>query len=242
MVQRVSEDHHCLKDFRRGEDEYLQDCAWLYWTIQDINPGNPDWSPIGIPHTDIEVLHPDGQWLNMEDIPVLTHHTKQNWKSVDFGMPVERYPVYWAVKQRSNGEQIVLIRQPYRVGRCHIECNDEHAQIILHILRECAFSSRNISRTRWFYAHESGDYIVSEELQPVIRRGLKGYLKKLIARWNTNMLHCDWNVSLPKSGSFCRDSQTDELYKEFNLAGLLLRGERWTYVDSPCALPSLRPI
>ena len=56
------------------------------------------------------------------------------------------------------------------------------------------------------------------------------------------MLHCDWNVSLPKSGSFCRDSQTDELYKEFNLAGLLLRGERWTYVDSPCALPSLRPI
>lgn len=223
-VQRIPENHPALSNFKRDHDEYLESSAWLYWNAFPINQDAPDWSPIGIPHTDIEVLHPNGSWMPMEQIPCLSEVAPEDWRTYYLnGYASDPKPIHVATRtstELSIPINRVMIRQHAAPWISAISLPPELFSIITN---EFAIS---LESACWIYAVEHNDRTLAEEIYPRIYQprepGLKGFINRIRKKYPQKKIVISDNMN------FLPSSKVEILYEAFGISEYLRRGDRWS--------------
>jgi len=227
-LQRIKDDHPVISMFQRGDDEHLSKEAYLYWATMTIDEGNPDWSPVGISHDDIEVLLPDNTWVSMNQVGVL-RDTEPDWSTFWLQSFSGRdYPIQIKHGQSANGDYWALIRQRLGPWRVYLNNLTELAPLIEKVINECVSLPE---RCRWAYALEMHDRVMGIELFPkFVRRKRNGficvmdYLRKIDHRggWSVHLVH--------KSKKQMAEPRVSNIYQSFGCSDLLVRGDNWVYV------------
>lgn len=225
-VQRISENHPVLAAFKRDHDEYIENYAWLYWNAMHVDTANPNWSPVGIPHADIEVLHPDGRWLPMDKMPCLSDTPVDGWKTYYIhGHSSNSTPIHTAATgSNENGVTWLMFRQPASPWM-----NVFGAQRILSQLVTAVASDAGIrpEAARWILAVEHADRVRAYEFYPRFfqprESGLRGLINRLCGQEPPQEIVVDDDKRhLP-------EAEIETLYEAFGIPEHLRRGERWSY-------------
>lgn len=228
VIQRIPENHAGLHGFDRGDDEYLVKHAWLYWQTLPILAEKPERASIGIPHEDIEVLHPNGEWKKMEEVTILTDKLEDGWSTVWLQTSDGEDPIRLAQRQLPTGEQAVLIRQIYGQGPS-IFNRGWRQQGLLEFLVNEGYITGDPRELRWFFALEQDEDIVAEELSPLIRETRTPGMRGAIDRLRGIKSSMQWTVNLPDHSRFIQATEVDQLYKKFGIEEALRRGKHWSY-------------
>lgn len=231
VVQRIPENHPELSKFKRDHDEYLKSFAWLYWNAMPINPNNPDWSPIGVPHKDIDVLHPNGKWMPMDQIQCLSVNPPDDWKA-------------YYLNTYSSGQKLVHASKRYTRGHIWVMLWQRTAPLIFAVnLPQKLFTlvaddlSIPLESARWIHVVEHSDSIGAEEIIPSIHLprepGLRGFINRLCK------IHPPLEIIGSDNTKSLLPSETEMLYEVFGISEYLCRGDRWSNVH---LLPPLEMI
>lgn len=222
VLQRIPEDHPSLALFEKGDDEWLEGKAYLYWATMKVNPDRPNWSPVGIQHSDIEVWSPDGKWEPMDNFAV-------------FGAPVSG----WNVFETSRGSELhcrlevvdgslwLMVRQRLCGGDwLYFNYPDELNRLITE-LKTNFEGDKPISR--WAYMLEADDRIIGREVilgsEPKKAKGLNFLRFWLGGRQQSTICICPPEL--------LSSEYIEKLYKAFGARELLWRGTDWRYTTFP---------
>lgn len=228
VIQRVREDHPSLRRYQRGDDEFIPfEEAWLYWATLPLSDSAKIRAPIGIPHTDIEVLHPSGQWMPMNEIAVLANTLGTSWKSVVEKSSVETRHVYWQQSTLPDGSKVVLLRQPYGFHRTSYNVETDLAMIVEAIVEDGKIACDDYSRIRWFHVWEGADEVLGEEVFVTITRNRTSGIRGIIDRWRGIEPTRKWAVCSSKPTRNCEYQEVQMLYHAYGLSEMFRRGERW---------------
>jgi hypothetical protein len=228
LMQRIRADHPVLEQFSRDDDEYLLDDAWIYWQTAPLSEQTPDWSPAGIPHTDIEVLNPQGFWEPLATTAMLGDPDLAAWDCViQAGMNGTPCPTYVRSIVRSSGGDTsawVLIRQ--KAGPWTSVLNDKRlvAGTIAHCFPQLAHL--NPSSTRWALALECDDRVLASEIFPSFSPAWRpGILVRLFGGGTD-----DVNVHLDDRMYRAIDNtELRKMYVDFGIAEVLRLQKRYAY-------------
>jgi len=224
-IQRIPEDHPALRSFKRDHDEYLENTAWFFWNAMPTNTEKPNWSPVGIPHEDIEVLHPDGRWLPMSQIPCLNHTILTGWISYRIEGGYQDNLLQVAVRNGvGEDKSVVMVRQPNNWAATLTNSPELLAKLIEQIVRDFALTP---NEARWFYSVETTDTIRIEEFYLIAYQPKVGRMKKLANFFNK--VAVPEKVKVKSKTRILPDCEIELLYGRFDLKEFLLRGEKWTY-------------
>lgn len=226
-IQRVREDHPSLSRFLRDHDEYLVHHAWLYWNVFPIADAHPDWSYAGVPHTDIEVLHPDGRWLPMDEIPCISDHPLPGWTRYALHtFAPDPSPLFVQRTAISRDGALVLIRQPSGPWATFLSSTSALAPLLADFAQEIDVPLEGI---RWFYALESDDAVHAQEITASFRKhrepGLRGHVHRFMGVHPTQR----WFAYAEDDGRYLSEADLDRLYAAFDASEVLRRGKRWSY-------------
>lgn len=219
-LQRVASDHSFFKDFGCGDDEYLPESALIFWGTFQVDDDCPDWSPVGIPHSDIDVLTPDGWWRQMDEVAFFRDQDPE-WGVYHLGSSVLQV----RTGRLAGAEQDwVFIRQRSGSGKTFLTDPYSLAPLITVIGDGLPVEP---SGYRWAYAVEFPDQVVVKELQCQFVAewppGLRGWLARL-RKQNAGV-----------TGVVSRDRPWGDrravvaLYASFGIEEMLWRGESWNY-------------
>lgn len=218
LLQRIRSDHPKLAMFNRGDDEYLIKEAYLCWATLPINQDNPEWSPEGIPHTDIEVRLPSGAWIGMEQVGAL-RETGDDWFGYRVPGPYKDGPIHVKHSVDMEGHEWVLIRQQMGPWR---KFDGQPSELRL-LVQDFVTRFSPPTGVRWAYALEAHDHISVEEFFPRIEDQPTGFFhwfsKSTISR----------KVLIPNDVNGLSKAQIESLYSGMGCADALMRGERWVY-------------
>lgn len=224
-LKRIPENHPSLCAFKRDHDEYLENYAWIYWNAMPVDLDNSDWSPIGIPHDDIEVLHPDGRWLPMNKIPCLSAITEDGWKPYYVHGSYAPTSLYVATRNDiENGHTLVMICQCF--GSLLHLLNSLHilTQLVAAVIKDFAFSPE---AARWIYTVEYDNQIRAEEFYPRFSTPQIGFLKGIINHFRG--MEPPQNIAIDYDTMHLSDSEIQTLYELFGISEYIRRGEQWSY-------------
>lgn len=225
-IQRIPEDHPALKSFKRDHDEYLKDTAWFFWNAMPTNTEKPNWSPVGIPHEDIEILHPDGRWLPMSQIPCLNHLILEEWASYKIEGGYSDNLLQVAVRNGvGDDKSVVMVRQHNNRAAILTNSPELFAKLLERIVRDFALSP---NEARWYYSVEGTDKIRIEEFYLTVYQPKIGAMKKLANFFNK--VRVPEKVKVKSKTRILPDGEIELLYDRFDLKEFLLRGEKWTYM------------
>lgn len=229
IIQRVRADHPVLQGvFSRGADEYLVNEAWLFWATLKIDPKRTNWSPVGVDHADIEVLHPNGTWLSMDAVPSLNDAAEPGWETYWITRRGFRYPMHAAHRELRTGEQAILLRQPSGPWPTSLSLASDHQHLVQHIVNTKIEQPVGI---RWFYSLESDDRVHAQEFFPLVAPykvpGFKGTWERLRGIKPDHK----WEVGVPDDTRTLSKAEMTALYDDFRIADALLRGKKWKYPD-----------
>lgn len=233
VIQRVRIDHPVLQEhFTRGDDQYLEREAWLYWATLPIDLKNPEWSPVGIPHEDIEVLHPHGRWLGMDEIPELGETASAGWETYRFQTYDRSFPIHAAVGKLASGDEAVLLRKP--IGP-HPNSYSTLAPYLHEVVSDLVRSGRTHQiDVRWFLALESHNFVSVEELSMTIEKQ-GGWSRRLRAFLTGREVHPELIVGMPQDGYPLDNQAAQALYDAFGIGYATNYTDFWTY---PHLVPS----
>lgn len=216
ILQRVRADHSALAHFEFGDDEYLVGQAYLYWSTQPINSDNPDWSAIGIPHADLEVLLPTGEWVPMNEVPAINEDPTHRIMMGDSVFRVNH------IKFEEN-KKITLIRQ-YSGEGFSVYCAFNLLEPLLYTLLT---NGQCDPASKYIYTLETSDRIVAKEISPAVvyrrRRGLMGLIDRL--RGTPPFLA----VHIARDGKTIEENKIRELYNAANLGWKYDLLKKWNY-------------
>ncbi len=232
VIQRIRTDHPSLQSFQRGDDEYLAQVAWLYWGTFLKPSADPDWAPVGIPHADIDVLDPHGEWTCMEDVEVLSDKAGEGWISVSLSNGFRQYPIHAAQRTLANGAKAVLLRHESAGAFNHTYAQ---WQVIEFLINEGLIDGdpRSLS---WYLAVELDEEIDIEEIKPTITQTKTPGLWGVIDRCRSIAPARKWTVDVPYDPHYLKASEIDDLYGAFGLEERLRRGKRWSYRNCPACV------
>lgn len=239
-IQRVRKDHEAFASFKRDHDEYLKAQAWFYWASMPLVSANDKWSPIGIPHIDIEILHPNGQWMSMDSIPALNYIAGEGWDTYTLSGSSDTPAPLWAtVRTRASdpsGSAWVVLRQPSGPWGAWLGNPSRLNPLLLHLAEQGGFNPMEV---RWIYAIEYPEEVRAAEIFPVFHRcrepGLQGYWN----RWMGRIPQRQWEVFNNDKPDFLSDHAINTLYADLGLEEALRRGKRWNYEN---LVPSLEEL
>lgn len=225
-VQRIPENHPVLAAFKRDHDEYIENSAWFYWNAMPVDSANPNWSPIGIPHADIEVLHPDGRWLSMDQIPCLSDTPVDGWKTyfINSHSP-NSTPIHTAsIESPEDCMTWVMFRQPVGPWMHVLGAPRILSQLVATVASD---SGIPLEAARWVFTVEHDDGIRADEVYPRLfqprESGLKGFINRLRGQEPPQKIVVDDDTRhLPKA-------EVETLYETFGIPENLRRGGRWSY-------------
>lgn len=161
ILQRVREDHPFFSGFKRTDDDFLVDTAWLYWQISMRESGH-DWSRDGIAKGDIEVLDLDGQWRAMPASTLMANSQgrfeRQGFRSYYFmAGRGQAAVVLWASRLLplpSGDTGIALLLMAPRESSRRIYTDVTAVQAMVKQLHESEFASMPAERLRLFAIEE----------------------------------------------------------------------------------------
>lgn len=243
LLQRIRADHPALQRFRRDHDEYLLDDAWIYWQTSRTSDEKPDWSADGIPHTDIEVLHPQGYWEQLATTTMLGEPDLNGWECIlHSALHASPSPVYVRSAARYSHREIdawVLIRQ--KTGPWISVLNDSavvEGSIATYFARVAHLDAR---RTRWALALECSDRVLAFEIFPTFSPSwVPGLLSRLFGR-NEQFRPGIKVVADRKNYRHLDDLELHSLYRDFAISDVLRLRERYRYPDGLLSSLSSRP-
>jgi hypothetical protein len=227
VIQRICENHPILAGFERDEDEYLRGQAWLYWATLAVRVENPNWSSVGIPHSDIEVLHPNGSWMRMDDILELSNRVSPEWETVWYRWGDTRYPIHYARRTLPNGEEAVFLRQAMGPWPSHLDNEWKHSGLLQH-LHNHVWNTDEQTPLRWFFALESDDWIEVEEIYPNIKQTRTPGLRGILDRFRGILPTEKWDVSITKETRRVRGQERSDLYSVFDASYVLFQDKDWS--------------
>ena len=219
IIQRVRADHDALQRFKRDDDQYLSRDSFIFWGRFPVEDPGLKWSPVGIPHTDIEVLHPDGYWTGMDSVPALSENPGYSWACA---APIRGGgPLWWTICGRP-GDYMkrlwVVIRQPRPLGR-HTQ-----TELIASITER---ENLDPAAVRWIQTYETSDAVTAEEVFVKVwpAKPTPGdRFKQLLGRPTPRRATFTDAHSLPLEAD-----DVDSLYAGLGLSEWLRRGARWDY-------------
>lgn len=221
---RIKSDHAVLKSFMRGDDEYPKDkngvfTAYIYWATMEVCEKRPDFSPCGIPHEDIEVLLPNGEWTAMDDVP-LFKDPGADWICNEFTLSTGSICcTYFKVGKDMAGNDWLLIRQLSMICG-NLANHAETLNILLDFARKIISKKHNV---RIAYALEMHDGFLVYELFDMRKP------RSLISSF-LELMGCRWADTNPQKQPLELDMDTiADIYKGFGCGELLERGAIWDY-------------
>lgn len=241
LMQRIRADHPALKKFKRDHDEYLLDDAWIFWQTAPASAARPNWSDDGIPHRDIEVLHPNGYWEPLATTAMLGDPDLIGWECIVQHVPhTGPSPTYVRNVARAGDRGVetwVLIRQ--KTGPWISVLNDEEmvAACIAHYFPKVVHLDPG--RTRWALSLECSDRVLAFEIFPTFAPVWRsGFLYRL---FNGKVLdRRQVRVDLDrKRYRHLDDVELGSLYRDFGIAEVLRLHLRYLYSDG--FLSSIQP-
>lgn len=228
VIQRVPLSHQVLRNtFCRDDDEYLKHDAWLYWAQMPVDSSNDDWSPVGIPHSDIEALMPDGVWHPLGEAPGLGVTSVPGWTHCTCTYAERTFPVHIASVALTSGERAVLLRKPIGPWPNTFGTLVNIIQSISQSMLAASTLSAD-ENSRWFLAQEESDCVHVEQFFPVItppKAGLVAHLKSKICARNGAV----WSVALRDETRFLSKAETEALYDTFDIRSALNYVSSWNY-------------
>lgn len=238
VLHRVRADHPVLKRFKSGEDEFLKGMATMYWQAMVANKDNPHYSPIGIPHSDIEVLHPDGRWKTMGQIPILSDATHAGWTAniveangnvrLVFSRMATRPVINSDGSTSYRTEACVLLRHPAGGGISFLGMLELLEPLVLNLATPHTMNV--LSQLRWFYAYEDLEEVRVQEFFPIFHRRKKSGLKQIALEWlDVPKKIIDWVTFNDRSPHSLADKEVADLYRLFGCSEALIRGNKWSY-------------
>jgi len=230
VIQRVRKNHEALRQFKQDHDEYLEEQAWLFWAAMPLATPTDKWSPIGIPHADIEILHPDGQWMSMDRVPALTDIPGDAWDTYTLSTSADaRTPLWTTVRtlaSDASGTTWVILRQPSGPWGAWLGNPSRLNPLLLQLAERAAL---NPMTARWIYAVEYPEDIRATEIFPIFdlfsEPGLRGHWNRLRGRAPQRR----WEISNDAEPRFLSDDVIEALYQELGIGESLRRGRRWSY-------------
>ncbi|QEM66739.1 hypothetical protein FO488_00260 [Geobacter sp. FeAm09] len=219
VIQRIKADHPVLGHFQRGEDQHLPGKADLYWATMAINEENPDWSPIGIPHDDIEVLLPDNTWLPMGQAGGF-RDTEPGWEIFSDG---GKNLLQIKQGQSNDGDCWVFIRQRSGLGGSAYNDSTMLTSPIETFVKAHALLP---DRCRWGYALEMPDCVLAFEFFPRFMQRKRACLAGIADR--LFKIDRGWEVKVGGDFTSLDQATTSNLYSGLGCAHLLIRGGNWT--------------
>jgi len=224
-IQRIPEDHPALIHFKRDHDQYLKDTAWFFWNAMPTNTVKPNWSPEGIPHEVIEVLHPDGRWLPMSQVPCLNDLILDGWKSYRIEGGYKENILQVDVRNGvGDDKSVVMVRQLNNWAASLTNTPELLSKLIELIVIDFALSPND---ARWFYSVEATDTICIEEFYPIAYKPKVGTMERLANFFNNVMV--PEIIKVESRTRILPDGEIESLYERFDLKEFLLRGEKWAY-------------
>lgn len=219
-LQRINAAHKTLESFNEGVDQYLPETAYLFWATMPVNAENPDWSPIGIPHEDIEVQLPTGEWIPLNNVGVF-RDVESDWFTFPFHSTAGK-ECHLQIKhgQIADGGIWAVIRQQLYKGSSYYNAPDG----LIHYLEKYAnaYPDSIWSKFRWVYVLESYDKLHAIEVFPKFkRRFLSGIFPP---RWRVDNCFEECPKELP-------EALVSSIYRSFGCEDLLLRSDSWNYRD-----------
>ena len=221
VLQRIKFNHPSLDHYSCGDDEYLQESAYIFWGTFKIDSERPEWSPIGIPHTDIEILTPEGQWVPMNDARIFREHDPGWELRSNMGSPVQvRHEVL------PNGSSLMMMRQMSGPWRTFL-----NSWADLHWLVEDLANSPQVDlfQCRWLYALETHDKIRVIDLNPIFaprwRRGVSGLIDRM-RKAPEGWYPAQWQVR-----SVSDQQEVADLYAALGLDDMRVRRNAWHYTN-----------
>lgn len=228
VIQRVRKDHEFFRHFERDVDEFLKKEAWFFWNVFRLEQPDVRWSPVGIPHCDIEVLHPDGRWLALDATSISEKATVPGWRISGYCVKpvigqISLWTSEWTQQLHKSAVYWVVIRQPYG----SIDPDVQQQVIAVHAEQSCV----DPNSVRWVHARESGEDVYAEESFPTFLEHREPGLKGLWNRCCGQRPKRSWDIKFLRPPEPLPAAEIDRLYTALGLSDWLLRGKRWRYAD-----------
>jgi len=228
VIQRVPLSHQVLQDtFCRDDDEYLKHDAWLYWAQMLVDSSNNDWSPIGIPHSDIEALMPNGVWRPLGEAPGLGDALLPGWTRSTCTYAEQTFPIDIASGALTSGDKAVLLRKPIGPWPNTFGALKNIIQSISQSMLAAGTISAD-ENTQWFLAQEESDCVYVEQFFPVITPPKTGLLARLNSKFGARK-GTAWSLALHDETRFLLSAETEALYDAFDIRSALNYVSRWNY-------------
>ena len=228
LIQRVSKDHPVLTHaFFRDHDEYLKRDAWLFWTRMPINAQNPNWSPLGIPHTDIEIFNPDGSWMPFSDVDGLNNAPQQGWSVCSCSFAEQTFPIHFASRTLVCGKRLTLLRKPIGPWPNTASTLQNATRQIVQRLFPNGIRTED-TNARWFLAQEESHRVHAEEFN-VCFSSPKANLFSLLRTKLGTCVQQKWSVTINDETRPLSNTETAMLYEEFGIQAALSYESNWNY-------------
>lgn len=214
VFQRVRIDHPFIESMRVGTDEYLWHKALLFWRTDGINELQRGWSPTGIPHDDIEVLHDDGSWGPMDGYRIM----RVNEPCISSLTPSAlsaRGTVRFNLCEDQAGRNVMLMRERQVYG-CALGRPPELAELLSAAIHLPGAAAAN----RWIYVWETPDRLHGQDVTDMVVDG-RGRLQLLLARLELGCGAPAWRVRQTIGQRGVSDSELTYLYERLGLSDLL---------------------
>ena len=222
MLQRIRADHPTLSKFERGDDQHCKGAAYIYWATAKINIEKADWSPVGIPHSDIEVLtpSPSNEWIPLDYAPIFCG-LNGSWVSYPHAVAkmTFKYKEIFLDNQRPT---VVMVSLDGYSSAC-LRGNKDLGEAIANISESL---SRNSSECRWILIIERHsncfcyefdiEFDVQKRPLPIFSR-LRGGIKD--AKPSPQVV----DIRMQQNGL------VDQIYTRLGIGDRLWRGRAWSY-------------
>lgn len=209
VLQRIPTSHPILCQLCRTDDDYMRECAWLFWHVGEPLVGHPNTSPLGIPHGDIEVALPSGEWCPFQSADFWVDCVPKGWTQLQ----LSEYKISAMActrtdpKDSSKLEGLVVQRNPG--GQALIYTPELRAAVIENACRTLGIRDKEVSN--WYIAFDRTDRVEMIVMKP---KGSNIYSRLFYnSRVAEGYTHVEHKLSA------------------FGYETLAMRQKRWTYSD-----------